>query len=1137
MQKNDNAGPRAGLFKHAKIFIAMKLAILFTFLGVLDASASAYSQTGRLTLNMENASIVEVLNRIERLTDYHFIYSLDLLTDKKPVSLHAQREPLKNVLRHLLAGSGVSYKVLENNLIVVTPPQQMAALAGMDAREQDIGVSGTVTDEQGNQLAGVTVRVKGSAIGTVTDARGHFSIDVPGTQDTLVFTYVGYTSREVAAAGRTSLQVVLSPSAQSLKDVVVIGYQSVSKKDLTGAVSLVNTENSSKISSNDLGGMLQGLVAGVTVRNTGNPGAGSTIEIRGVGSFGNSSPLYVIDGMLSDVNTTVNTDDIASIQVLKDASAAAIYGSRAGNGVIIITTKKGKEGPAKISASAKYGVQQIPHPWDVMSAPQYLQTVKTEYQNSGVGLPAGLAAQLASPTINTDWQDAVYRTGNDQDYNLSVSGGSGTSDYLLSGSFYKNKGVLIGNEFQRSSIRINTHATKGRLSVGENMMISNSDGHYPGGGLNAFYEASTMLPTIAVQGDPYKTIQYNPAGWGMGTTDMPTYASNYVAADAIDNVQYNYAKIIGNAYASLRLTNWLSYKFNMGAEVSFDYHKEVSDTGIWRYTNQPGATRITEDRELFTNFLLEHTLNFNKSFGLSNINGVLGFSRTQQKRTATSAGRTHLQRVNGAPLTTINSANGDPSASGSTPVFWRSHGYLGRINYAYNDKYLVTLTGRIDQDSRFGADYRTGYFPSAAVAWRISKESFFHVPWINDLKLRGSYGKLGFSAVLGSWDYIGILNNNPRAVYGTSQSPLIGEYQAAIVNPDLHWETRIQKDVGFDAKLFDNAVSLTVDVYNSLSKDVLVSLPLPQYLGSVGSAAANAGSIRNSGVEVDATYQHSGGPFNWSVSANVTTIKNTVVSVGNQGTDVSGNKVNYLQPTDFIRAQVGHSIGEWYVIKTDGIFKSQQQIDAYVNKQGTPVQPDAKPGDVKYVDANGDGVINDGDRQFDGSPWPTLQAGAQFNMTYRHFDLNIQLVGVFGDKLYDDVRRVLDGYQLTNFRKDIDPWSPTHTGGSDPRLAVDVPGDPTVSVNNMPQTSRWLENGSYVRLRNVELGYTFSPAMLTAIGLSDLHLYVSGQNLLTLTGYKGMDPDVQGTGILTRGFDAGNWPASRIVSVGLNLGF
>lgn len=669
------------------------------------------------------------------------------------------------------------------------------------------------------------------------------------------------------------------------------------------------------------------------------------------------------------------------------------------------------------------------------------------------------------------------------------------------------------------------------------MVMSSSYGANPGGGVNAFYEAATMLPIIGIQGDQYKSIQYNPAGWGLGTPGNPTYASNYLAVAALDKQTYNFAKLVGNAYIDFKFTDWLSYRFNAGAEVSFDYFKEVRDTGIWRYTNQPPQTSINESRQRFTNFLLEHTLNFNKTFGKHVINGVVGFSRTQQKRDITSGGRLLLQNIGGQLFTTIDASTGVPTASGGTPLFWRSHGYLGRINYTYNDLYLLTLTGRIDQDSRFGPNYQTGYFPSAAAAWRLSRESFFNVSWINDLKIRASYGKLGFSDVLGSWDYIAVLNNAPRAIYGVDQTPKLGQYQAVLVNPDLHWETRIQKDVGFDASVLNNRLSLSADYYHSTSEDVLVNLPQAQYLGGSGSPAINAASIRNTGFEVSATYRSTTmADFRWDVSANITTIKNRVLSVGNLGVDANGNQVDYIEGTNFIRAQVGHSIGQWYVIKTNGIFKSQAEVDAYVDKNGNKIQPDAKPGDIRYIDYNGDGQINNGDRQYAGSPWPTLQGGAQFNASYRQFSINIQLVGVFGNTIYDGVRQALDGYQLTNFRKDINPWSPDNLNGTDPRLAI-ATNDPGVSFNNMAPTDRWLESGAYVRMRNIELSYTMPKNVLSSVHISNARFYVSGQNLFTITKYKGLDPDVQGTSIINRGFDAGNWPASRIISVGINCEF
>ncbi|RAV98930.1 SusC/RagA family TonB-linked outer membrane protein [Pseudochryseolinea flava] len=1007
------------------------------------------------------------------------------------------------------------------------------------AQQSNLVVTGTVTDDQNEVVVGASVVVKGTTNGTTTDSDGRYSISLPTGNETLVISFIGYASQEVAVNNRTQIDVSLITDIATLNEVVVIGYQTVKKKDLTGATGVVEMSDARKITSQSVAESLQGLIPGVSVRNGGAPGSGAAIEIRGVSNFGSTAPLYVIDGMMADANVTINPADIATIQVLKDASAAAIYGSRAGNGVVIITTKKGEDGPAKISFSARSSIQQLPKTWDVMDAPKYLETVSQQYQNSAVVLPTGIADQIANNTINTDWQDEIFRTGQVHDYNFGISQGSKNGSMFVSLGYYKNKGVLIANDFDRASLRVNSETKKGRFTFGENIMLSNSRGNHPGGGVNAFYESATSLPIIGVRGPQYAGIPFNPGSWGMGTSDVPSYSSNYIANSELNKVKYNYAKLVGNAYAQLNIIEGLNYRFNAGAETSFDYFKDVRYEGIWRYANQMPHTSVNETRQVFTNFLLEHTLNYNRVFGKHDIAAVVGFVRTEQKRQTTSGGRLDLAEANGQIFTTINSATGEPSASGGTPMFWRAHGYLGRVNYNYDERFMLTLTGRIDQDSRFGSNYRTGYFPSVAAAWRISNEKFFNVSQISDLKLRASYGKLGFSDVLNSWDYVSLVNTFPRAVLGTNQIPAQGAYQSLITNSDIHWETRTQKNIGVDASLFNDRLSISMDWYKSVSEDVLVFLPIASYLGGSGSPAVNAASISNSGIEFSATYRSkpSSSDFKWDITGNFTTIKNEVLEVGNRGKDASGNRVDYIEPFNFIRAQVGHSIGQWYVIKSDGIFRSDDEIKAHVNSEGIMIQPNAKPGDVRYVDADDDGQINDDDRQYAGSPWPKLQVGGQFNVSYKQFSLNLQLVGVFGNKNYNDVRRVLDSYELANFRNDIDPWSEQNPNGSDPRLAVNQGSDPTVSTNNLAQSDRWLESGSYLRVRNIELGYAVPKSILSKINFSNVRVFISGQNLLTFTKYKGLDPDVQGNSIIARGFDTGNWPASRVVSLGIQADF
>jgi len=1147
MQKFGRRAPFCARGSLTKYLLMTKLAFFFIIAFSTQSFAKSYGQERNISLRLENVQLKKVFKAIENQGYFRFVYKDDILPKEQLVSISVKDATLDDVLNKILANTSLGYHKLSENLVVITKSNAKPEdnqNSQQNKQEYATPVTGKITSSKGEPLPGVTIQEQGTNNITTTRDDGTFLINVTTAEATLVFTYVGYQQQQVQLKGQTNLTITLANETSNLNEAIVIGYQTVRRKDLTGATGVVDMTDASKITGGTVAETLQGLVPGVTVRNAGNPGINPTVEIRGVASFTASDPLYVVDGMLSNTSPVLNPDDVASVQILKDASAAAIYGSRAGNGVIIITTKKGKNGPAKFTAYAKYGIQTMPKKWDVMDAAGYLKTDQTEYANSGVTLPTGIQAQITNPTINTNWQDAITRTGNDQDYNVNVSGGSPTSSYLISGSYYNNQGVLIGNQYHRPSLRINTETHKGRFTFGENMLLTTSQNYYPGGGINAFYEAPTMLPVIAVKGSQYTSIPSDPAGWGLGTNDLPTFANNYVAVANLDKIYTTDSRIIGNAFAEFKFTDWLTYRFNAGAEVSFYYQKEVRDTGIWRYENQPPATSVTETRQTYTNFLMEHTLNFNKSFGLHSLNAVVGFARTIDKTDFTTGAITNLASAGGTLYTTPSTAQGAASVSGGTSVNWRQHGYLGRINYGFNDRYLLTLTGRIDEDSRFGPDNRTGYFPSAAAAWRISKEQFFNVSWIDDLKIRGSYGQLGISSsldALSSFPYLAVLNNAPRAVYGVNQTPVVGQYQAALNNPRVKWETRTESNIGFDANILRNRISISADLYKSRSTGVLLAPVEALYLGVVQqpgqNTVVNAATIQNKGIELSVTYRSKEQPFKWSINGNLTTIDNKVISVGDQGTDAQGNKINYEQPTDFIRAQVGHSIGEWYVIKDAGIFKTQDEINNYVSKTGQKIQPNAKPGDVKYVDANGDGQINDNDRQFVGSPWPKLQAGLQFNASYHNFTLNIQFVGVFGYHIYDDVRRVLDSYQLTNFRKDLDPWSSSNPNGKDPRLAVDQPSDPTVSINNMAQTSRWLENATYVRLRNVELGYTLPRNTLSKAGISNARVFISGQNLLTFTGYKGLDPDVVGNGLMERGFDNGNWPPSRVLSGGIQFDF
>jgi TonB-linked SusC/RagA family outer membrane protein len=1006
-----------------------------------------------------------------------------------------------------------------------------AILAGFNQLhgQGQLTVSGTVSDAQG-PLIGATVQVAGTPEGTTTDIEGKYTLENVPSNATLIFSYLSYQEQSVRVEGRSTINVVLEPAVNQLDEIVVIGYQSVRRRDLTGATSVIDPGISNKNIANSLAESLQGLEAGVTVRNGGQPGQNAQIEIRGVSSFVNSDPLYIIDGMIADANQTINNNDIESIQILKDASAAAIYGSRAANGVVIITTKSGGEGPLKISLSANTGIQEVPRTWDLTNNSEFAELQRTSYTNSGLTPPPSVGSNF-NPNIDTDWQEEILRTGHVVDLNISASGGGENSSYYISGSHFENQGTLIGRSFSRTAVRINTEAKRGIVTFGENIVLTSSNTRQPLGSFdtgNPFFDMAIMLPVIPVRADRYITNE-NPGGWGIGTVDAVTFAKNQVAVEDILREKINFSKLVGNAFAQVDLLEGLSYKFNVGLEASFDFSKGIRRNGVTQFNAAVRPSFISDNKSRFTSFLMEHTLNFNKDFGKHHINGVVGVSDQQTSRNFTLAIRSDITEVEGNIFEEINSATGTSVTEGGVTDDFRIIGYLGRINYDFDNKYYLTLTARVDQDSRFNQDNRTGFFPSVAAAWRISREPFFDIPWMDDLKLNASYGELGI-VTLGSFDWQGTINNNPRAILGGL--PRVGSYQASLVNPDLRWENRKTQNFGLEASMFNSSLNLSAAYYNTLSEDALVTnLPIAIYLGNLGgSPPVNAGSIRNSGFEFDVSYRHTKNALKWNVGFNFTTINNRVESVGNQG-----EGIDYIQ-TGLTRSRVGQELGQWYLLQTDGIFQNQGEIDAHA-VNGQLIQPFAQPGDIRFVDVNGDGSITEADRTFsDSSPWPTLQTGLQFQAQYKGFDFSMQFVGIFGYEIFNSVRRELDSYQNTNFRRDVSPWTPNNTDTDDPRIGV-ATNDQGLVDNARFSSDRWLEDGSYVRLRNIQLGYTFENSLLDKFNLSNLRIYISGQNLLTFTEYSGLDPDVQGNGILERGVDNGNWPSNRIVSMGLNVEF
>ena len=991
--------------------------------------------------------------------------------------------------------------------------------------------------------------IKGTTTGTTTDASGNFTLSA-SPSDSLTFGYVGYGDQTISAAGEGSVTVSMAGSAAQLNEVVVIGYQAVRRRDLTGATSVVNTQNTQRLASRSLPEQLQGMAAGVQVRTGGAPGQEAVVNIRGLSTvFGNGSPLYVIDGMFSDPNTTINPNDVESIQVLKDASAAAIYGARAANGVIIITTKRGKEGPMKVSASVRNSWSSVPKRYDMMSGAEYVATNKLAYQNAGYALQGDVANYNGT---NTNWADLVLKTGSLQDYNVTLSGGSRNANVLVSASYLKDEGTLLGHSFDRAALRINSDVSRGRFKITQNLMLSNSNRKSPQQGNfevgNPWYDLFNNLPIIPVQGASYINSA-NPSGYAFGNNNARTFSRNPIAIANLWNVKSNFFKILGNIYLDAKITDFLSYRFNIGGETSFDNTNTVRKVGIWYQNQAEKPSSIDDARGQYLSTLLEHTLNLNKQFDRHSLSAVLGLSDQYIRDAGNLASRTNLAQFGSTTFTTVNSAGGSFGAGGSEGRTY-INSYFGRVNYNYSDKYLASLTFRSDKSSLFSSNDRRGFFPSAAVAWRVDKESFFKSSFVSSFKLRGSYGILGVAGFpggnAGRYQYVGVLNQAPRAVFGSDQNLFLGATQARLVYENLKWEEKKTADIGVDLGFMNNTITATIDIFRSKTDDVLVEQPIPRYLGNIGAnPIVNLASIENKGLEIELGYRpRMTGDFKWNIAANVSIIRNKILALGNLGIDpVTGKARQYIQSGN-TRSQVGHAIGEYYVLRTDGIFQSQKEIDDHKAQAAY-----AKPGDIRYknlLDGGSNDDINDNDRDFAGSPWPKFTTGLQLNTSYKDFSLNIQLFGSFGQKLYNDVIRDLDGMGYSNYRRGLSYWTPSNTGTSTPRLGVAYAtgqaGDPAVDrgivSNGRGNSDRWIESGSYMRLRNVELGYMLPKAFLSRLHLTDSRIYVSGQNLLTITKYKGLDPDVVGANAnLEPGVDVGGYPSSRIISVGINIGF
>lgn len=1153
------------------IIYAMKLSFYILFVILTSAQLlCAKSGAGQaldevyIHLDLKGESLKNAIRKIESKTNLRFAFKDKELNRQKKISLNTGRESLSNILDILLEGSGLGYRQIGNSIVITSADETKASDAGIIAtgnKQEESSVKGKVTDSKGISMPGVSVKLEGTATRTgVTDAGGNYSFaNLQAGNYTLTFTFIGFDPAvrtiRLAEGQESTISLALEETAGNLDEVVVVGYGTQRRSGITGAVSSVSSEKIKDLQVTGLDQALAGQAAGVQVSQTnGAPGGGVTVRVRGTGSISaGNEPLYVIDGYPLDAGfsqnqnplNSINPNDIASIDVLKDASATAIYGSRGANGVVIITTKRGKEGPARINFDIYNGWQQVANKVEMLNGKELAELVIEARNNSWVDRGGNASdpnslrpANLQIPGVfqdpsavgsGTDWQNAIFNVAPMRNVNITASGGNRNTRYSITAGYLNQEGILINSGFKRYSSRVNVDADLSKkLKLGINLSpaytksaVANAEGHTHADGI--INSALTMSPHYAI---------YNPDGsyttqtgndLGLNNNENPVALAREIDDDR------SQIRVLGNINLELEIIPGLKLKTLFGSDLytSRRSYFRGSKVGI-DSRPAPSPQRAESNTSQSINWLSENTLTFNKTIAANhNITALLGY--TAQK----DYYEDNYARAVGFPNDIVRTLNAGQVDQGSSSVSeWSLLSYLARVNYDYKGKYLATVTYRRDGSSRFGPGNKWGAFPSASVGWRISEENFMrgvgsHL--ISELKIRASYGLTG-NNVIGNYGHIGLIGSS-NYVFGPGLGEVVGGLRpVSITNVNLSWEKNQQLDIGLDAGLFKNRLTLIVDYYNKITSDLLLNVPVPQSTG-FSTALRNIGRVRNRGWEFTLNSRNFVNAFKWSTDFNISFNKNKVLALGPSGDPIisGAGGVGGTHITE-----VGKPVANFYGIIIDGIFQSQEEIDQNASVGGnTPTQP----GDPKFRDINGDNQINSGDRTIMGNPLPDFTYGITNTFSFRGFDLSALIQGVQGNDILNTSRRYL--LTMTGVRNQYalakERWrSPQEPGnGQVPRAARFSTGRPGGYYSD------WVEDGSYLRMRNITLGYNFPQKWVKNIFLQNARAYLSVQNAFTLTKYTGYNPEasIGGASALATGSDYGGYPYSRVYTIGFNIGF
>lgn len=1094
-----------------------------------------------ISFEADKQPLEKILKKIASATDVKFAYDVNEIK-KFSVTLRDKKEiTIDDLLKKVLQQTGLVYESHANTIVIFSssdakPVSDKTTVGNYfsfaNYQSVKLTVTGKVLDENG-PLQNVSIVIKGTNSGTQTDDKGYFKLETDDKAVAVVVSFVGYQTKEITLKADADNVIHLEQSDMQLEKVVVVGYGSQKRSSITGAVADVKLDKVSSRSVNNVAEVLQGKAPGVIVANEGgDPTVSPRVYIRGMGGINGESALYVVDGAIFPGQPVVNPNDIESISVLKDASAA-IYGARASGGVILITTKKGKAGTASVTFDAKYGVQSAWRKLYPLNAKEYADVMNLAADNAGKPRLDAFNGSIYpdGQITRTNWMDDIFRNAKINDYNVNINGGNDKSKYFMGFGYRKGEGILLNTYAERYNFRLNSeHQIKPWLKVGENMQYSYTNGNgantgsaYTGAILSAIFYPPSVAP-------------YNQDGTYAGLPAL--YAGAY--GDVINPVAYlnrlDYKNPVNNLfinpYAEIKVLNNLTFRSNFALTKSFNTSKEfvsrVLEIGkIFDYN------QLSQSSGNLTDILAEQTLNYNKKFVDHNFSALAGYT---YQHTESEGFYVYAQNFNDerAAYRYFQNANDIFKPSGlKTESALIS--YLGRINYDYAGKYLLSLLARRDGTSLVAEKNRFENYGSVSGGWLISKEAFMsHINWLSNLKLRASYGILGN---LGSIpvNAVNVPLSATAAYFGQSPAIVYGYAENALSNPNLKWAKSKQTNFGLDAGLFNNRLSLVADYFIKTTEDMLLQTVPPSTAGVSGGKWENVGEAQDKGVELGINYNSNPkSAFQYSVGATLTKVSNKLIALKEGITTISTTNINIRSTLTPVLIQTGSPLYSYYVVPTAGIFKSQEEVSSYTNKSGSLIQPNAVAGDLKFVDTNGDGIISNDDRVVKGSAYPDFSYGFSFNASYKNFDLNLFVQGVQGNKLFNGLKYMslqagVSG-QNYNMLEDIrNAWSPTNVNASIPRVSLSDPN------GNFSTTSDWfIEDGSYARIKNVTLGYTL-PAMITnRIHINSLRVCITANNLLTITNYSGFDPEV---GMDNYGIDIGRYPQARTVLFGVNVNF